>query len=117
MLWSEGPLTLSQAHQRFGKYGKPIGYPTMQTRLNRLVDKRLVRRNDERPAVYRAAVTQTEVGLGHLAQLMEKLGGGTVVPLVAQLLSEADLTADEIEELKNLLSSVERSQSGRNRKE
>ena len=36
MLWREGPLSLAQAHQRFGQYGRPVGYPTMQTRLNRL---------------------------------------------------------------------------------
>jgi len=107
MLWKEGPLTLSKAHQRFAQYGESIGYPTMQTRLNRLVDKELVRRSNERPAIYQAAVTQAEVGLGHLAQFMEKVGSGMVVPLVAHLLSEADLTAGEIKELRRLLSRVE----------
>ncbi len=48
MLWERGPLTLAQAHQVFAGYGVAIAYPTMQTRLNRLVGKRCVASNNAR---------------------------------------------------------------------
>ena len=109
MLWEQGPLTLSQAHKRFGRYGRPVGYPTMQTRLNRLVAKGSAHRSDERPAAYRAAISRDQVGAGHLGQLLEKVGRGIVVPLVAHLVAEGGLAQEEIEELKRLLAQAERS--------
>src|SRR5690606_21820999 len=83
MLWAEGPLSLGEAHKRFGAYGREVSYPTMQTRLNRLVDKGLVVRTDDRPAIYRAVATRDQVALGHLQELLSKISGGDAVPLVA----------------------------------
>ena len=42
MLWEHGPVSLSEGHAALGQ---KIGYTTTQTRLNRLVDKGLVRRS------------------------------------------------------------------------
>lgn len=108
LLWAEGPLTLREAHRRFGAYGKPARYPTIQTRLNRLVEKGLAARSEERPAAYRAAVTRDQVGLGHLRELVAKLTGGDVVPLVARLLGEQRLTPRQIQELQALLAEARR---------
>jgi len=111
MLWREGPLTLSEAHQRFGSYGRPVGYPTMQTRLNRLAAKGFLRRSGDRPAVYLAAVTAEEVGAEHLDHWLHTTQQETVVPLVAHLISEHPLSELEISELKRLLAEAEKSQS------
>jgi predicted transcriptional regulator len=108
MLWEEGALTLAQAHQQFDRYGRPISYPTMQTRLNRMVAKGFLSRDDARPAVYRAAVSRQQVSAGHLGQLVDKVSRQSVAPLVAQLITERPLTADEITELKRLLEEVEK---------
>lgn len=103
MLWEQGPLTLAAAHERFPQYGRAVSYPTMQTRLNRLVDKGLATRSPERPAVYRAAVTAERVGKGHFAQLLDRIGRHLAAPLVAHLISENVLTSEEIAELRRLL--------------
>jgi len=107
MLWQEGPMTLSEAHRAFGRYGRPVAYPTMQTRLNRLVAKGLVARSPDRPARYRAAVTRERVAAGHLDQLLDKLASTSVVPLVSHLIAERPLTPEEIRELKELLAEIE----------
>ena len=73
MLWAEGPLTIREAHEGFGAYGKPVSYPTMQTRLNRLAEKGLVSRSEDRPARYRAAVSRDQVTVGHLRELVAKI--------------------------------------------
>jgi hypothetical protein len=47
------------------------------------------------------------VTLGHLRQLVSKLGRGDVIPLVARLLSEQTLTPDQVAELQRLLAAAE----------
>ncbi len=109
MLWQRGPLTLAEAHECFGRFARPVGYTTIQTRLNRLVDKRVVRRSRQRPAKYEAAVGADDVGARHIDVLLEKVSGGNVVPLVAHLISGRSLSTDEIAELKRLIAEAEAS--------
>lgn len=112
MLWAEGPLTIREAHGRFAAYGKPVSYPTMQTRLNRLAEKGLVSRSEDRPARYRAVASRDQVTVGHLRELIAKIGRGDVVPLVARLLSEQTLTEEQITQLQELLAEArERTQT------
>ena len=103
LLWREGPLTLAQAHTKFGS---SVGYTTMQTRLNRLVEKGLASKTG-RPAEYTAAVDREAVQAGHLDQLISKLAGGSVVPLVAQLMQDRKISAKELAELKQLIDNAE----------
>ena len=109
MLWQEGPLSLSAAHRAFEGYGSPIGYPTMQTRLNRLVEKGLATKSDERPARYKAAISPERAAAGHLEQLLDTITCTSVAPLVCQLISERPLTQTEIAELRELLAEAEKS--------
>lgn len=102
MMWAEGPLTIREAHERFSAYGKAVSYPTMQTRLNRLAGKGLLDRTEERPARYRAVVSREQVTVGHLRELVAKLSRGDVVPLVARLLSDRTLTAEQLDQLHKL---------------
>ncbi|HVC99490.1 MAG TPA: BlaI/MecI/CopY family transcriptional regulator [Pirellulales bacterium] len=108
MLWDCGPLSLAGAHQRFAAYGRAIGYTTVQTRLNRLVDKRVVHRSKDRPCVYRATAAPEQIGAGHLDLLLERVSRGNVVPLVAHLVSGRSLSATELKELKALIAAAER---------
>jgi BlaI family transcriptional regulator, penicillinase repressor len=105
MLWRQGPVSLSEAQAGLGR---AIGYTTMQTRLNRLVDKRVVTRTADRPARYAAAVAPAEVSARHLDLLLERVSQGSVVPLVAHLVRDRELSAAEIDELKQLIAEAER---------
>ena len=107
MLWERGPVTIAEAHRAFDNYGCPVGYPTMQTRLNRLVAKGWAKRSEDRPARYRAAISPEQVTVGHVNQLLDKLVGASVVPIVCHLISERPLKPTEIEELRKLLDGVE----------
>jgi BlaI family transcriptional regulator, penicillinase repressor len=108
MLWERGPLTLAQAHQVFDGYGLAIAYPTMQTRLNRLVVKGFVARNEARPAAYRAVLSPEQSAAGVLGQILDKLVSGSVAPLMSSLISERPLTAEEIGDIRELLNEAER---------
>lgn len=105
MLWRDGAVTLSEAHRGLDR---EIGYTTMQTRLNRLVEKGVVTRSKQRPAQYEAAVRPEEVGARHLDLLLERVSGGSVVPLIAHLMKDPSLTKDELAELKQLVKQAER---------
>ncbi|REK05496.1 MAG: BlaI/MecI/CopY family transcriptional regulator [Planctomycetota bacterium] len=105
MLWRVGPVTLSKAQAGLAR---KVGYTTIQTRLNRLVDKKLVARSSERPAHYTALVEPEEVSAGHLQMLVERISGGSVVPLVAHLVRDWKLSPEEIAELKQLIADAER---------
>lgn len=105
VLWTAGPSTIAEVHERLGK----PAYTTVQTRLNRLVDKRLAERSGDRPAKYAAAVEREQVSAGHLGLLVERLCGGRIVPLVAQLVADRKLSSEEIVELKELIAAAERS--------
>ncbi|HVA47740.1 MAG TPA: BlaI/MecI/CopY family transcriptional regulator [Pirellulales bacterium] len=111
MLWREGAVALSQAHRALGL---PIGYTTVQTRLNRLVKKGLVTRGEERPARYAAAVSRDEVCAGDLKLLVKRFSGG-VVPLVAHLVRQRSLSAAEVDELKQLIAEAEARLTPRNK--
>ena len=111
MLWRDGPVTLSEAQRGLRR---AIGYTTVQTRLNRLVEKGVVARTSRRPAKYRAAVATEDVSAGHLNLLLERVSGGSIVPLVAHLMKDRRLSPEEILALRKLISESE--QQGRPQK-
>ena len=114
MLWKEKSATISQAHESLER---KVGYTTVQTRLNRLVDKGLVRKTGSHPARYRAAIKQEEVSGRDLDVLVQRVTGGRVVPLVAHLVKDRNLSEEEIRELKQLIDEVERKNRNRKSKE
>lgn len=111
LLWQHGPLSIAEAHQMMAS-SRVIGYTTVQTRLNRLAEKGIVTRSDDRPATYAAAISPGAVSAGHLDQLVEHVAQGSVVPLVAHLLSDRKLSAGEIAELKRFIREAEKSSAG-----
>lgn len=105
MLWKSGPVTILEAQQQLGQ---PIGYTTVQTRLNRLVEKGAAKRSSTRPAKYSAATTPEEVRESELDTLVHRVSEGRVTPLVAHLLSTQDISREELDELKQLVADAER---------
>ncbi|MHC4399053.1 MAG: BlaI/MecI/CopY family transcriptional regulator [Planctomycetota bacterium] len=105
MLWREGGVTILEAQQALDR---EVGYTTVQTRLNRLVAKGVVRRSGTRPAKYRAAVSPEQVSAGDLDLLLERVSDGRVVPLVAHLVKDRDLPPEELNELRRLIDEAER---------
>lgn len=104
MLWKHGDIGLSEAQKLLGR---PIGYTTMQTRLNRLVEKGAVQRSTTRPATYRAVLKPEEVSASHLDMLLNHVSGGDVVPLVTHLMKDRALSAKDIARLKSLIAEAE----------
>lgn len=105
MLWHTGPVNLSQAHETFKKQ---VGYTTIQTRLNRLAKKGVVKKSKDRPALYSAAITRDQVNKHDLDLLVNRVNEGKYLPLVAHLVNDRRLSFDEIAELKLLIAAAEK---------
>jgi len=111
MLWELGAATLSEAHAAMVGQGLPVGYTTVQTRLDRLVQKGAVAKSPERPARYSAVVSPDEVSEPLLNLLVERVSGP--VPLVAQLLQDESLTPQDLKEIRRLIAEAEQNLRGK----
>lgn len=111
MLWKQGEATLSEAHRGMESLGHQVGYTTVQTRLERLVQKGAVAKSRSRPAKYSAAVSPEEVSEPLLNLLVERVSGP--VPLVAQLLEDASLTPEDLRKLKRMIGQAEQNLRGK----
>ncbi|MCL2004621.1 MAG: BlaI/MecI/CopY family transcriptional regulator [Planctomycetaceae bacterium] len=103
LLWKLGPAPLAAVHKN---YSRPVGYTTIQTRLNRMVDKGVLVRSADYPALYEAIV-KTEIASGSFFETAAKISGGSLVPLIAHLTEKRKLTAEEITLLKDLIAKHE----------
>ena len=111
MLWELGAATLSAAHEAMVGQGQPVGYTTVQTRLERLVQKGAVAKSQERPARYSALVSPEDVSESLLSLLVERVSGP--VPLVAQLLQDESLTPQDLQEIRRLIAQAEQNLCGK----
>ena len=103
-LWSGDGLTIVEVQRRLSK---SAGYTTVQTRLNRMVQKGFVKRSRQTPSRYSAAVSQEEATSVDLNMLLNRVSQGQVLPLVAQLLGDRSLSEEEYAELRQLIDEVE----------
>lgn len=107
VLWEHGALSLSEVHDRLGR---DLGYTTVQTRLNRLVEKGWAEKSKagKQPTHYAALVEPGAVRERQLDHFVDRVAQGSVVPLVAHLVQGTSLTRDELSELKKLIRDAER---------
>ena len=109
VLWSKREATISEIH---GALNKPVQQATIQTQLNRLIEKKVVKRDDRRPARYSAILEPEIVSSRPLELLVKNIGNGSVFPLIAHLVKHQEFTADEIALLKQLVKGLQASGFG-----
>ncbi len=105
MLWRENSVTIVEGQRGLGR---KVGYTTVQTRLNRMVKKGLVKRSRTKPARYSAALAAKDVANNDLDLLLDKVSDGSVLPLVTHLFKSRTLTSEEIKEVKQLIKEAEK---------
>lgn len=103
VLWADPPLLASDVANRVPA-DRGWSLQTVKTMLARLVDKGVIaaegqgRRYLYRPLIDREQVAQTQAG-----RLVDRLFGGRVSPLVAQLAERRDLSAEDIAALEQIV--------------
>ena len=100
LLWELGPSTLTEVHKN---YSRSIGYTTIQTRLNRMVEKGLLSRSSDYPALY-TAIVEIQTATGSFFEKIAKICGDTLAPLIAHLTRDhRKLRPDEVKMLEELI--------------
>ena len=102
LFWQHGPLTLSQTHEIYTSGSGTPALQTIQTRLNRMVTKNLLRREGSFPAVYSSRINK-ENTRGIYFDLIEELAGNDLAPLMMHLSEKRSLTAEEVDVLETIL--------------
>ncbi len=108
ILWDKGPSTVRDVHEALNQI-EPSGYTTALKMLQVMHQKGQVERDDsERAHVYSAAVTQDQTQKLFLADLAERLFGGSTSRLVLQALGSApNANQKDMDSIRELLSRID----------
>ncbi|MFD1468377.1 BlaI/MecI/CopY family transcriptional regulator [Hymenobacter caeli] len=109
VLWQHGPATVRAVNDELGQRRRAeVGYTTTLKLLQLMLDKGLVRRDDEgRSHVYRAAVREQDTQNLLLDKFVAATFGGSALKLVMQALGNRATSADELAQLRRLLNDIE----------
>jgi predicted transcriptional regulator len=102
-LWEQGPATIRRLTAALYPRGTDAHYATVQKLLDRLEGKRYVRRDRSGWAhVFHAAINRDEFIGRRLEAVADKLCGGSLTPLLTNLVRSKRLTARERREIRKL---------------
>jgi predicted transcriptional regulator len=108
VLWARGEATVVEVQEAL-REERPLAMTTVATLLSRLEKRGVVAyRTEGRQYVYRALVTEEEVRGSMLAEVTERLFHGDVASLVSQLLTGAEVSAEDLANVRQLIEARER---------
>lgn len=106
VLWEDAPLTAAEVAERVPA-DRGWSMATVKTMLGRLLAKGvLTHEEDGRRYLYRPAVARDDYLAQESTRLIDRLFGGSVSPLVAQLAKRDRLSARDIAEIEALLKAL-----------
>jgi predicted transcriptional regulator len=109
VLWDRGRATRRQITNVLYPGGGPAQYTTVQKLLERLEAKDFVRRDRGGEVLtFTAAIDREGLISRKLFNVADKLCGGSLTPLLMNLVRAKPLTAAELEELRALLEELRR---------
>lgn len=106
VLWRESPLTAAEVAAR-APVEKAWNIRTVKTLLARLLAKgALAHEQEGRRYLYQPAVARADYVAAESSRLIDRMFGGRVTPLVAQLAARDKLTDADIVEIEALLKAL-----------
>ena len=109
VLWDQGPATRRQITDVLYPGGGPAHYTTVQKLLERLETKHFVRRQRGGSVrTFTAAVGREELISRRLRDVADKLCGGSLTPLLINLVRTESLTDREVRDLQDLINDLSR---------
>jgi BlaI family penicillinase repressor len=104
VLWTRGPLSAKQITEDIYPGGAESEFASVHSFLQRLERKGLVTRDRNAFVhVFSATVSQIEILGNELKTLIDRLGSGSVAPLVMSLIEQKKLSRKEAAEIRKLL--------------
>ena len=106
VLWHEAPLTAAEVASRVPAE-REWSLATVKTMLSRLLAKNLLsHEEDGRRYLYKPAIRREDYVAEESGRLIDRMFGGSVSPLVAQLAARDRLTPQDISEIEALLKAL-----------
>jgi BlaI family transcriptional regulator, penicillinase repressor len=104
VLWERGPSSRRQITDVLYPDGGPAHFTTVQKLLERLEKKGYVARNSgDGPITFAATLDREQLINRRLLDVADKLCGGSLTPLLMNLVRTNPLTPRELQELQDLL--------------
>jgi len=103
VLWERGSCTVRQVHEALADT-RETGYTTTLKLMQIMAEKGLVKRDESsRSHVYRAAIQERDTKRRMVADLADRVFEGSAMSLVLHALENQPATAEDLEEIRNLL--------------
>lgn len=108
VLWEHGPSTVRQVLSRIPD-GKERAYTTILTVLQGMERKKLVSRTRPGAAhIYRAVIGRDEVGQPAVKRLLQNVFAGDPARVVQALVDSADVTAEDLKQIRRVINQAAR---------
>jgi predicted transcriptional regulator len=113
ILWEHGESTVVEVQESLAPERR-LAQTTVATILTRLEKRRIVAHEPKgRLFVYRALVTEPQVRRSMVSDLTDLLFDGSPAALITHLLSEKEIGAGDLDEVKRLIQQAEARSNGR----
>lgn len=108
VLWQNGPSTVKMVNEMLGEK-KEVGYTTTLKIMQIMNEKNLVLRDEnERSHVYRAAIKENDIQKILLDKLLETAFRGSAANLAMQALGNSQPSKEELKKIRQLLNQLEK---------
>ena len=106
ILWDEAPLPVREVRARLESLAdRPLAHSTVITMLNIMYDKGfLKRKKDGKSFLFSPKVKKDRVTGGMMGDLLSRAFNGSPSAMVLNLLESTDVDADELAEIRKLIS-------------
>jgi len=116
-VWDAEPCTAPAIQEQLFKQ-TAWTYSTVRTLMDRMVSKGLLAADKERNVtLYRSAVTKAQAQRGELLYALKHAFNGALAPMVQCLLDTNDVSRDELDKLKQLITEHEKTRGKSGRKQ
>jgi len=108
VLWQRGLASVREVHEELART-KDVGYTTTLKLMQIMHEKGLVKRDDSvKTHIYQAIVSREKTQKHLLGRMINGLFGGSPTQLVIQALGNYKASAEEIEEIQQLLNNLKK---------
>lgn len=115
-LWKHGELTAREIREKLER-SRPMTHSAVSTLLARLLDKGMVtRKKDGRSFLYRAVRKAQKAGRRVVSDTLDRVFGGNPAAVVSSLFETRRPTANELDELQELLDELRDGQENKGAK-
>lgn len=112
ILWERSPRPVREIRDALADIGRDIAHTSVITTLNTMVKKKFLKRTRKGNAfLFSPKVSREGVSQAMLGDVIERVFDGSAKDVLVSLFDRADLDADELKELRQLLNRKVREQN------